>query len=217
MHSLSLPQLVLALALAAGAGVKVEDDFAGATHDGLAPAKATPTVKASSVLCEGKGAKQQCFPPASVLDEDAATAWCEGAAGDGVGQALTFSFPAKVTLGAVALLPYYGKSAATARNNARVAQLEVRLDGKAFTATLPDVAHRERCVRGPCGDETCDEAVGGDEVCFDAKQRVEDGEGLLLRFPPAAAQTVTLTVRGVHPGEKYEDLCVSSVAFYAPD
>lgn len=63
MHSLSLPQLALALALAAGAGVKVEDDFAGATHDGLAPAKATPTVKASSVLCEGKGAKQQCFPP----------------------------------------------------------------------------------------------------------------------------------------------------------
>lgn len=134
-----------------------------------------------------------------------------------MGQALTFSFPSKVTLGAVALLPYYGKSVATARNNARVAQLEVRLDGKAFTATLPDVTEEERCVRGPCGDETCDETVGGDEVCFEATQRVEDGEGLLLRFPPAAVKTVTLTVRGVHAGEKYEDLCVSSVAFYAPD
>ncbi len=145
--------------------------------------RAVTVVEASSTLREGS----TTHAAARVLDEDPATAWCEGVPGDGVGQTLTFTIPAGCHVHGAQVLGGYFKDEARLERNGRIAQLRVRADGGEVIAELPD----------PVGVAIRDSVLN--PAFFDLPAR------------PVSTKIVVVTIESVHPGSKHEDTCVSEV------
>lgn len=93
------------------------------------------TLCASSVLAPAAG---NTYGP-DHLDGDTATAWCEGAPGDGRGEYLRIAYAAPVRFKSVLVGNGYAKSRAIYFANARARTVRIETgDGLRFAAELPD-------------------------------------------------------------------------------
>ncbi|HYX37513.1 MAG TPA: hypothetical protein VE954_30795 [Oligoflexus sp.] len=82
------------------------------------------TVTATSTLKQG----DRTFDTSHLTDDNAATAWIEGAPGSGIGETLTFQ-GFKMNRTQLVILPGYGRSQELYFANNRVASLEIRING----------------------------------------------------------------------------------------
>lgn len=143
---------------------------------------------ATSFLQSNWNRFQENYHPSYALDDDATTAWVEGAEGDGVGEALTVKLSSLRSARALRLVltPGYQKTKALFAANGTPTSLEV---------TVRDVG----------------EAVTGQQVLT-----VKPAWGKQTFEVPLTGglSTVTLTVRGVRAGKTYKDTCLSDVQFW---
>lgn len=158
---------------------------------------------ASSTLCEGAGAKRVCHAAENLLDDDRATAWCEGANGKGVGEWITLSLPAPVELRALSIVPYYAKDFRRAIGNLRPSRILVEHDTGKFELTLEDFP---ALVERQSGER--DERIRA-EGAYSVNFGEEDAP------PPPLTGFVRLTIRAAHPGGRAQDLCISSLRVFA--
>lgn len=90
------------------------------------------------------------FGPENFLDSESGKAWCEGAVGYGIGEAVTIRFKPAVRVQEFSFLNGYPKTGDTYKNNSRVKQLRIQTsDGFATVVTVPDKkeAHPIRLAR----------------------------------------------------------------------
>jgi hypothetical protein len=129
---------------------------------------------------------------AKVLDGDLASAWCEGAAGDGAGQSLTFEFRPGVSVEAIAILNGYAKSGGVYLANGRVTKMTAKIaEQKPISATLPEHDF------GQLSPGTLASFI--DWIVDDPPYR--------------DTPTVTLTLDAATPGTKHADTCISEIYF----
>ncbi len=89
----------------------------------------------SSLAAEG----EDKFGPENFLEGESGKAWCEGAVGYGIGEAVTIRFKPAVRVQEFSFLNGYPKTEDTYRNNSRVKQLRIQTsDGFATVVTVPD-------------------------------------------------------------------------------
>jgi hypothetical protein len=82
---------------------------------------------------------ENTYDVANLKDLNSESAWVEGAKGDGIGEKLELTLRTPRKLAAIALRNGYCKSESTYRNNARIAELAISVNGAApFTAAIPD-------------------------------------------------------------------------------
>ena len=100
--------------------------------------EAVDAVEASSYLSE---AQYKLYHTADLaIDGDLATAWVEGASGNGVGESITFTFDGVYLVSGLYIHAGYQKSASLYEKNARPASLTVTFsNGESQTVTLEDV------------------------------------------------------------------------------
>ncbi|MBS2026585.1 MAG: hypothetical protein JST54_01670 [Deltaproteobacteria bacterium] len=147
---------------------------------------------ASSFLSNGWNKFEQNYLPLYAADDDPATAWVEGVAGPGEGEALSWYGPAlkKARAFKVFIRSGYQKSQALFEANAR--PRKIRLD---------PLVRTEGAV-GP----------GGRPVEVEL-QNVLGWQKVELPVP-ASVEGVRLTVISAYAGTKYDDLCISDVQVY---
>jgi len=152
-------------------------------------------VKSSSALKEGS----QTYSAMSVLDDDAATAWCEGSDGTGVGESLTFSFSKKVSIEAIVFQGGYFKSAGSLRDNGRVKRARIQIDGgKSKEVTLSD----------PTQPGSVSRTNGKSWL----EQITQDPAIILLDFPEeTTTRSLTFTILETYEGAKHPDTCISGM------
>ncbi|MFM2244380.1 MAG: hypothetical protein RL071_454 [Pseudomonadota bacterium] len=144
-------------------------------------------VTASSALQSSWAQFQENYQPNYVADDNPATAWVEGVAGDGVGERLTLQVgPARgATAVTVRLRPGYQKSEGLLKANA--APKRVRIDARNATGVVAT------------GELSLPRAMGWQELRLDLPA-------------DSTLSAVEITILEVHPGSKYADTCVSDVA-----
>jgi hypothetical protein len=148
-------------------------------------------VRASSVLCEKSGS---CHAPAYIMDDKDKTAWCEGAAGPGIGATLTIDLRGPKLLYGIRFLNAYAKSKRAMFDNARLRKVAIIVDdGRRFGAELGDQSPKYAFDPGMQG------LYNYPTVTFPA---------------PIRTRNVILEVLSVYPGRKYEDLCISEIDFF---
>ena len=92
------------------------------------------TIRTTSTLFEGRATR---YRPRNLLSGRAP--WCEGAAGTGVGQRITYRFAVPVRIRGFRVQPGFHWTAALWKRNNRVKQLRVTLgDGRSKTVTFAD-------------------------------------------------------------------------------
>lgn len=99
------------------------------------------SICASSVL-PAQGTQE--FGPGNLAKEDG-SAWCEGAAGDGIGEWVELRYGRRVRFRTLMIANGYSRSKATYADNGRVRQVRIQTDdGVSAAATLRDNdAHQE--------------------------------------------------------------------------
>ena len=103
------------------------------------------SICASSVL-EAQGA--DAFGPGNLAKEDG-SAWCEGVAGDGVGEWIELRYGGRVRFRTLMIANGYARTKATYAENGRVRQIRIVTDdGVSAVATLRD-ADSHQAVRLP--------------------------------------------------------------------
>lgn len=154
---------------------------------------------ASSTLDQPAGSSRHS--PAMMLDGDLSTAWCEGAAGDGAGQTLTFEFAHATTVTGVGIVNGYTKSPGVFAGNGRVRNLSVTTvykerSGQAATkhssASLPARDYGQLNRRAHAG----------------FVDWIDDFSDLGLE-----ARSMTFTLDATTPGAKHPDTCISEIYF----
>lgn len=155
--------------------------------------------KASSTLDQPAGSGRHDI--AMMLDGDLDTAWCEGIAGAGAGQTLTFDFEHDTVVSGIGIVNGYTKSPDVYLGNGRVRNLSVatvvRREGaepvtEKSSVSLPERDFRQLNRQAPARfvDWVAD---------FGDISRVKNG--------------VTLTIDAAAPGAKYPDTCISEIYF----
>lgn len=142
----------------------------------------------SSFLESNWNKYQENYHPTYVLDDDPATAWVEGAEGDGVGESVTVPVSALRSAKALRLVitPGYQKSKALFGANGTPTALELVVRDVNDKVTL----RKPLTVAAKWGAQTFDVPLNG---------------GLA---------SVTLIVKAVKPGTKYRDTCISDVQLF---
>jgi hypothetical protein len=131
--------------------------------------------------------EQPGHPAKDVGDYHADTAWVAGKKG-GIDESITLTLSKPEHVDQIGLIPGFSKSKTLYFANNRVQELEVEVNGKhQVTATLPD----EYISFGPYSKKGYELIDLGDYF----------GE----------AKTITLRVKGIYPGTKYNDTCISEV------
>lgn len=166
-------------------------------------------VEASSTLPGG-------YATSNLLDGKAATAWCEGADGPGVGATLRLSWPEPRVLYGLGLRGGYFKSEALLRANARPRTLRVRTS-----------AGQERRVElaDPAAALSIDPSLPPAMAAIPAGSwfaRARDAGPPVIMLaespdPKATSTWVELTILEVWPGSKYADLCASEILVWTID
>ncbi len=167
------------------------------------------TVTASTTLCEKK--PKLCHGPELLLDRDAATAWCEGLPGDGVGATVTFTFKKPEKLSGLFVLPQFAKTFALAEANGRLQTIEIATDGATFTADFDDLApivRKKNPVKednDDCGDETClsrDQRISmyGQYVTFGHYAKGDSGD---FTAAPVTTTKLVITLRAAYKGKRF--------------
>ena len=174
------------------------------------------TATASTTLCEKK--PKLCHGPEALLDYKEDTAWCEGLPGDGTGATITLTLAKPQKLASVFVLPQFAKSFALAEQNARVASLEIATDEGVFTAKLDDmvpIVRKENTVKedeADCGEPCMSRdqriQVIGNNITFGHFAQGDHGDFV---EKPVTTSKVVLTLRGVYPGKKFKDTCISTI------
>jgi hypothetical protein len=127
------------------------------------------------------------YPVANLADFSNATAWVAGKNG-GIGESVTLTLAKPQHVDQIGIVPGYAKSKQLYFANNRIEQIEVAVNGAApKLVTLPD----EYISSGPSSQK---------------------GYALVdLGTYPGTAKTITLTVRKVYPGARYNDTCIGEV------
>jgi len=171
--------------------------FSGLATSYLAPSGARP--QSTPALWEW-----QCrYASYRILDADSSTAWCEGAAGEGIGEMVAFPFahpgqdPPPVEMWAG-----YGKSDVLFRANARPRQVRVWALGVEAVGGL--------CGPDPCAPNTS--PLGSLDV------ELRDVNGWQPLSLPEHLWTgqnrgtvIGIEILSVYPGARYMDTCISGV------
>ena len=154
------------------------------------------SVQASSTL-KGTGKKPKLYQAANAVDDREDTAWCEGKKGSGLGERLVIKLKKPVTVDGVLVAPMYAKSMKVAAKNNQVTvyvldfgSSAIRVNSAPFTVNV--------CGPPP---QDCTE--------LNAPQQVA--------FPPVKTDSVTLTIKHVEHGKKYDDTCISTFRLLKPD
>jgi hypothetical protein len=154
------------------------------------PATAITRARASSTLADATDPGRHDI--AKVLDGDLASAWCEGAAGDGAGQSLTFEFQPGVSVEGIGILNGYVKSGTVYLGNGRVTRMTAEVAGQQpVSASLPEHDF------GQLNPETLAAFI---DWIVDAP-------------PYQDTPTVTLTLDAARAGSKHPDTCISEIYF----
>jgi hypothetical protein len=128
---------------------------------------------ATSVLAAQAG---NSYGPDALRQQGPGNAWCEGRAGDGIGETVVFRMDPRKTFTRVWIENGYSKSPTIFARNGRPRLIEIRTsDGLVETVELADSA---------------------DVAAVDLSREVE-------------ASWVSVTIRSIYPGSKYNDTCVS--------
>lgn len=145
-----------------------------------------PTTTTASSTLAGPG-----YAPRNAADGKPATAWCEGAAGDGAGEWLRLDFGRAVAVKVITLAPWYAKSRTTLAANGRVKRLRIELEGFSREITLVDAKWCEGC-------------------------QVEVPAPYLHLRRAVETTWLRLTILEVHPRHRADDTCISEVGVLAP-
>lgn len=218
---------LVALALALFSTLAAADDKVGVrvsqhnSPDGAEIAGKEVTATASSTLCESK--PKLCHGPERLVDDDTATAWCEGMPGDGEGAVLTFVFARPQPLVGIGIIPHFARSFALAEANGALQTIEIATDGLTITAELEDlvdeVARRNgvKPITRDCGDESC---LSRDRrIQLGVRQYISFGRQPknpddFFQAIPIKTSKVVITVKDIYPGTRYHDTCASAITFY---
>jgi hypothetical protein len=149
------------------------------------------------------------YGPKRAFDGDATTAWCEGEEdeGEGIGIEVTFQHP--VHLAGMYVLGGYFKDRPTLEDNGRLAVGQVLISGPKNV----DVAFDDPITTGQ--DNITGELITDPDKWFD---RVRSAPAMWT--PPAewhddegqvVTDFVSLNIKEVHSGEKYQDTCISEI------
>lgn len=165
-------------------------------------------VRASSSLKEG----DRVYGPELAFDGDMSTAWCEGAAGLGVGEWLEIPL-AHAEFSHVQIWPGYLKSDAHLANNASPKRYRVSHEDWAFEVV--DTTVRLDPERWPqhdfAGDYTDFTGTSGHVV-----QPVGVGhDSFALAGSDVVGDVVRIQILEARPGKKHEDTCISEVLLTA--
>jgi hypothetical protein len=151
------------------------------------------SVTASSTLPDQGGCS---YSPWNMFDGDLATAWAEGAPGDGAGEWIEITLSGYNVM-EISLLGGYAKSAETFRANGRPALIEFELfeGGQQVNPweTTAELTDSEWWNAGPASFSPL---VG--EVTF-------------VRDEGAPITSIRLEIDDVHPGDSCDDLCITEV------
>ncbi len=127
------------------------------------------------------------YPVANIADTRKETAWVAGRNG-GLSESITLTLTKPEHVNEIGIIPGYAKSKSLYFANNRVQELEIVVNGDhVVNATLPD----EYISFSPASKKGYELIDLGDD----------DGE----------AKTITLTVKKVYPGSKYNDTCISEI------
>ena len=127
------------------------------------------------------------YPVANIDDMKNDTAWVAGKNG-GIGESVTLTLAKPEHVNQIGIVPGYAKSKKLYFANNRLQDLEVTVNGThVVKATLPD----EYNSFGP--------------YSFKGYELIDLGDY------PGDARTITVTVRKVYAGSKYNDTCISEI------
>jgi hypothetical protein len=127
------------------------------------------------------------YPAQNIADLSRETAWVAGKNG-GIGETITLTLTKPVHVDQIGIIPGYTKSKTLYFANNRIKELEVSVNGdQPVTASLPD------------------EYISFMPGSKKGYQLIDLGQY------PGAAKTITLKVKQVYPGSKYNDTCISEV------
>jgi hypothetical protein len=215
--------ILVSVASAADAEGRLEMEVGPNSPDGERIDAKEISAGASTTLCEKKS--KTCHGPEQLLDDNLATAWCEGLPGDGTGAVLTFTFAHPQAVTGIGIVPHFAKSFALAEQNNQLAKIDVATDGGTFSADLSDWIAEVRKRNGAkpyAGDDGC-----GDETCMSRDERIKSGVSDYIRWGhqpknpadffksvPIKTSKLVITLRGVYKGTKYPDTCASEVMIY---
>lgn len=121
------------------------------------------------------------YEASNLNNDDWQSAWVEGADGPGIGESVTLTMKAPLPVHHLKILPGYAASEKAWKENARVAKVEV-------------TANAEKSW-------TVDLPDGGFEVL----------QTVPLPGYAKPVETLEVKIAGVHPGEKYEDTCITAI------
>ena len=149
---------------------------AGADQYLVAPVRASSTLEGGNYGVE------------NLQDYNPATAWVEGVSGDGIGESLTYTFPAGTVLTGGTICPGYHKSEDLLQKNGAPSSLQISTGGHTVMLDLT------QALGSYYGN-------GGSYDFWLYEPLVSDGE-------------VTVSIEGVRKGWKYEDTCISELRFF---
>lgn len=137
------------------------------------------------------------YGPRNLLDGDHSTAWAEGGPGPGRGQGIEVELPEDFRLACVGIVNGYHRSPATLRDNARAAEV------------ICGLVFREH-FRGGRVDYHRVSLADPLEEAYDP-HRLGPFQLLLDVGEPLPVRTLRIEVLDIHPGEVFEDLCISEL------
>ena len=142
-------------------------------------------INASSTLVE----RSVTHYPKRVVDGDIATAWSEGASGTGIGESISFKMDRACKITGMELWNGYRKSEEAYKKNSRPSKIEVIFgDGTSRIIQLDDRVNSEYFS-----------AATGEVIYFDE---------------PVYTDELTIVIRDVYKGEKYEDTLISKLFLF---
>lgn len=131
------------------------------------------------------------YLPRNAYDLNYETAWVEGVKGDGIGESLTYSFPPNhPRITEIKIVNGYVKSEKAWRENSRVKQLKLYIDGvPTALLNLEDTRNEQSFTVEPIGNSD--------------RENLKDKPWWTLKFE----------ITEVYKGEKYEDTAITEIYF----
>jgi len=146
-----------------------------------AQAYQSQSICVSSVLPPQAGNR---YDVRSLTDFNTATAWCEGVAGPGVGEAVTLRYEFAAPVQAIRIRNGYGKSDRAYSRNGRIRDVRISVSSETDGA-LREMTHRLL-------DHSWEQVIA-------------------LPWQVDRPARITLTILSVYPGTHYQDTCITEL------
>ncbi len=130
----------------------------------------------------------------NLIDGDYTTVWAEGVPGNGVGETITLHLEKEQPVYGILICNGYTASYEQYINNGMLTDVDV---------DFGNGTHAE-------GHEL--EGYGGEK--YTAQDLADMNLGKAELEEPVMTDTITITITGARPGEKYDDICVSEISVY---